>query len=221
MKEKTTQRLPPQALEIEMAVLGILLMSTKAVDKALYLLQPEYFYKTSNRLIFNAIAELAEEGSKIDLLTVPEKLTELGTIDTAGGVNEISCLADMYYSPAGIEHYITILEEKYLLRNGINFSNKLSDSCYLPKTRAEDMFALMRDFSDSLAKKQIKGSIITGDTLIETRISDLRRRIKNDRILSRYPEVDKILSAGFAPGITVIGGATSSGKSAFKTNKFD
>ncbi|MBC8278856.1 MAG: replicative DNA helicase [FCB group bacterium] len=138
-KEPEFQRLPPQALELEGAVLGAMMLNEEAFGKAVELLDEGCFYKTANRYIFQAMNKLFSENQKIDILTVPEKLKEMGILEESGGAYYVSELADMVSSPAGVEHYSGMLREKAILRNLIAASTEVIDDSYRPETKAFEL----------------------------------------------------------------------------------
>ena len=78
-------KLPPQALDLEEAVLGAMMLEKNAPEKVLDILKEDTFYSDSNKLIFKAIAELFVKAKPIDILTVTEELRKQGDLELAGG----------------------------------------------------------------------------------------------------------------------------------------
>jgi len=108
-------KIPPQALELEEAVLGALLLEKKAVDDVIDILSPESFYKDAHQKIYNAVKELFGESKPIDLLTVTEKLKSNGELDFVGGPYYISQLTNRVASAANIEFHARIIAQKPLM----------------------------------------------------------------------------------------------------------
>lgn len=121
--------LPPQAIDLEEAVLGALLIDASALEH-LDSLKPEYFYKDEHSLIFRAVLTLNTSGKKVDVLTVTEQLRAMGELDSAGGAYFITTLPDRIASAAHIEHHIFILKQKYIRRALIEMSQRTMRNAY-------------------------------------------------------------------------------------------
>ena len=121
--------LPPQAIDLEEAVLGALLIDASALEH-LDSLKPEYFYKLEHNLIFHAVLNLNSAGKKVDILTVTEQLRSMGDLDTVGGAYFITTLPDRIASAAHIEHHIFILKQKYIRRALIEMSQRTMRNAY-------------------------------------------------------------------------------------------
>src|SRR5579871_4651628 len=109
-------RIPPQNLEAEQAVLGSMLIEKQAVEKAAELLKPEDFYRDAHRYIFEAMLALAERDEPVDLLTVSEELQSKDQLDIVGGRLYLINVMEAPATAANIEHYAHIVEEKAILR---------------------------------------------------------------------------------------------------------
>lgn len=109
-----TNRVPPNALDIEKAVLGAILIEKEAINMVVDLLIPEMFYGTANQIVYKAIKTLYDKSQPIDLLTVKDELkSELNTI---GGVYYLTSLTNDVVSSAHITNHSRRIVEKYLLR---------------------------------------------------------------------------------------------------------
>ena len=95
---------PPQATDIEEAVLGAMMVNTDSVDQVMDMLKPESFYDIKNRGIFKAMCELFNERSPIDMLTVVEKMKQNGTLIEAGGPARIAALTQKVGTGANVEY---------------------------------------------------------------------------------------------------------------------
>ncbi len=132
MKEKTSPKrlptrsqshanVPPQALPLEEAVLGALMLDKEAIDIVLDVLKPAYFYSEAHRAIYRAILRLFNASRPIDLLTVTEALRKSGDLDKAGGPYYLVGLTNRVASAANIEYHARIIAQKYISRNIIEF----------------------------------------------------------------------------------------------------
>ena len=113
---------PPQALDVEEAVIGALLIEPSCVDDSVEELTPSSFYSEKHRMIFQAIVALVNEHSSVDLLTVSQKLKEQGNFEVVGGASELAGLTQKVGAAAHIEYYIKILKQKCIQRELITAS---------------------------------------------------------------------------------------------------
>ena len=109
-------RIPPQNLEAEQAVLGSMLIERPAVERAAEVLKPEDFYRDAHRYIFEAMLALAERDQPVDLITLEEELRSRSQIDNVGGFTYLRNLMDAPATAANVEHYARLVEEKAILR---------------------------------------------------------------------------------------------------------
>jgi len=107
-------KLPPQALELEEAVLGAMMIDKKGVDEVIDILQPDAFYKDAHKNIFEAIVQLFNETQPIDLLTVSAQLKKTGKLDLSGGDYYLIQLTQKISSSAHIEFHSRIILQKFI-----------------------------------------------------------------------------------------------------------
>ena len=123
-------RMPPQAVEVEQAVLGAMLIDSRAVGRAFELLEDEAFYHGPHGRIFAAMKELWERNEAVDQLTVGEQLKRQGHLEAAGGVVYLAELAAGVASAANIEHHARIVVERALSRGLIEASAEISNRAF-------------------------------------------------------------------------------------------
>jgi replicative DNA helicase len=136
-------KIPPQALEIESAIISAMLIDSKGVEEAMLILKEEYFYNPKFQKIFKAIKSLYDSNHPVDLVTVSDKLKTLGSLDAIGGDFELVKLTQKVASAAHIEFHCRIVLQKYLKREIISISTKAITKAY---DDAVDVFDLI-DFS--------------------------------------------------------------------------
>jgi len=115
-------KLPPQAVDLEEAVLGALMLEKDALTRVIDILHPDSFYKDAHRLIFKAIRRLFELSQPIDLLTVTNELKKSGELDLVGGPFVITQLTGRVASAANIEYHSRIILQKHIQRELIRIS---------------------------------------------------------------------------------------------------
>ncbi|MHB8927363.1 MAG: replicative DNA helicase [Bacillota bacterium] len=138
----TLERVPPQNLEAEQAVLGSMLIEREAIIKVADTLHREDFYREANREVFQAIVNLHEHGEAVDLVTVTDELRKQGLLETIGGIAYLTALANAVPTAANAEHYARIVEEKALLRELITVATDIVARGY---QGAEEVAALVDD----------------------------------------------------------------------------
>lgn len=109
-------KLPPQAVEVEEAVLGALMLERDAIYKVSGILSEESFYKPEHQVIFRTIQELSDSGKSIDLLTITQRLKDNNQLHEVGGLANITQLTRRVASSAHIEQHARIIAEKYFSR---------------------------------------------------------------------------------------------------------
>ena len=124
------EKLPPQSLDAEMAVLGSMLIEKDALIKATDILKPEHFYKSAHKQIFSAMLALSERGQAVDLITVTEELKRTGLLAQVGAERYLSELMDKVSTAAHVEYYANIVHNTALVRELINISTETIEKCY-------------------------------------------------------------------------------------------
>ena len=124
------EKIPPQNLDAEMAVLGSMLMDEDAISVSAEVLSSDTFYKDTHKKIFEAILGLYNTNKAVDLITLTDELKRLGALDEIGGVSFLTALANSVPTAANINHYVNIVKEKSILRTLINNSTRIISMCY-------------------------------------------------------------------------------------------
>ena len=130
------QRIPPSSLEAEQSVLGAMLLDKEAVAAAAEVLHGEDFYSDAHKEIYEAILDIYDRGTPVDLVTLAESLRQRGTLESVGGGTYISDLSMSVPSTANVRYYIRIVEEKATLRKLISASGDIMQESY---EAAEDL----------------------------------------------------------------------------------
>lgn len=114
--------IPPQAIDVEAAVLGAMMVNPDSVDAAIEILNAKSFYDVKHRYIFEAMVELYTERSPIDMLTVVQRLRQNGRLAEIGGPTKLAVLTQAVGTGANMEYYVRILQQKAIQRNLIEAS---------------------------------------------------------------------------------------------------
>lgn len=154
------EKLPPQALDAEMAVLGSMMIEAEALERAFDILKPEHFYKNAHQKIFNAMASLMAKNQAVDLITITEELKRQGFLAEIGGERYLSELMGKVSTAAHVEHYAKMVYEAALVRELINISTATVEECY---KNPDDPTSLIDEAQGKLFKlnqqRELKGFV--------------------------------------------------------------
>jgi len=140
-------KVPPQAVDLEEAVLGALMLEKEALSTVIEVLKPQSFYKEANTEIFKAIVELFNKAEPVDLLTVTNQLRKNGKLDFVGGPYYITELTTKVNSAANIEYHARIIAEQSIKRELISISGEIQKMAFEDTT---DVFELLDHTEQSL-----------------------------------------------------------------------
>lgn len=215
-------KVPPQAKELEDAVMGALLLEQKAFDEISGILKPECFYVEANQLLFRAIQDMKLAGVPVDILTLVEEMKRREQLDAVGGPYYITKLTNEVVSTANIDTHARIVLQKFIQRELIRISGEIIGDAYEDST---DVFDLLDE-----SENKITGivNMIQNDhmeTMVNALmgvIQDIDNKIANPTaafgIGSGFPSIDDY-TFGWQPadliGIAAFSGA---GKTAFALN---
>ncbi|MEP7250864.1 MAG: DnaB-like helicase N-terminal domain-containing protein, partial [Ginsengibacter sp.] len=132
-------KVPPQAKDLEEAVLGAIMLEKNAFDVAIEILKPECFYVEAHQRIFRAMQALQQKNSPIDMLTVVEELKFRQEIDLIGGPFYITKLTNAVVSSANIETHARIVLQKFIQRELIRISGEIIGDAYEDSTDVFDL----------------------------------------------------------------------------------
>lgn len=124
------EKVPPNNIDAERAVLGAMLLDKEAVSRALEIVHFSYFYLEAHQIIFKATLDLYNHNQPIDLVTVSDQLSNMGMLQDAGDYKYLLDLAESVPTTANVEQYARIVEEKYIRREMIRISNEISYQAY-------------------------------------------------------------------------------------------
>ena len=220
-QDLSIDRIPPQNIEAEMALLGSMLLEEEAVGRAIDHVHEESFYREAHRKIFSAILSLYSQNQAVDLVTLTDQLKKEGTLEEIGGTSYLASLANFVPTAANVDHYARIVREKHILRQLIQTSTQIAGECYEGSQDAD----LLLDQAESrifdiatrrvsaafvLIKEVIKGSIETIDSLYQ-------RKVHVTGLSTGFEDFDA-MTAGLQPAdLIVLAGRPSMGKSSFAT----
>ncbi|MCI0597540.1 replicative DNA helicase [Candidatus Parcubacteria bacterium] len=125
-----TLRVPPQSLDSERGLLGALLLKADVIHDVADTIKPDTFYAEKHRIIFEAMRELSDRGEPIDLLSLSEKLQNMGHLERIGGRAYLAELVNAAPSPGNYSHYADLVSRKHLLRSLIDAAHEITEAAY-------------------------------------------------------------------------------------------
>ena len=158
--EQTSGRVPPQAVDVEMAVLGSMLLEKEAISRALEILDDSVFYKPAHTKIFKAVIALFEKNEAVDSITIVEELRRSGWLEEVGGPLYISELTMRVTSAANIEYHAKIVLEKALLRNLISASTEITSKAFNENDDALDLLDEAENKIFQISEKRLKKTFV-------------------------------------------------------------
>ena len=213
-------KLPPQAVDLEEAILGALMLEKGPLNDVIDILhRPEIFYKDAHKKIYEAIQELFSESESIDILTVTQRLRTKGELDNIGGPFYISQLTNRVASAAHTEAHARIIVQKYIMRELIRISGKVIQKAY---DETSDVFNLL-DEAESELFAVAEGNIRKDYQNMTSLILKAKNEIENamnredgiNGIATGFTELDRITSGWQRSDMVVIAARPGMGKTAF------
>ncbi len=212
---------PPQALDMEEAVLGAMLVEPATIDESMEELSASCFYDPQHRMIFEAMSELVNEHAAIDLVTVSEKLRSKGNLEAIGGPVVLAGLSQNIAAAAHIEYYIKILKQKTIQRDLITASYEILKQSFDESTNVDDLIdnAQTKVFAaiQNNVKRDVQdiGSII--NEVLEN-LEELQNTTGLSGVPSGYPSIDRITQGWQKSDLIILAARPSVGKTAFALN---
>lgn len=217
-------KIPPHATDIEMAVLGQMLIQKSAINEVVEYLKPESFYKEAHQFIFEAMLSLRSKSRPIDSLLLTEELRFKERLEIIGGQYYLTKITDTVVSSANIKHHCRIIVQKYIQRKIISLCGESITDAY---EDSSDVFELLDSLTNQLRDinneiQENKNVDVAGVSLeviksIHTKAYNARDGIYDpNEIFTQFPEWDKVNGSLF-PGLFVIAGRPGMGKGVVMT----
>lgn len=212
-------KLPPQAIELEEAVLGAILIENEALEKVIEFIRPEMFYKDQNGQILEAILSCRRKNIKIDILTVTQEAKALGILEIIGGAYYITQLTNRIASSANIEFHFRIVQQAYLKRELIRLSYGLTKEAYEDSSDFFDVKDKIEKALLALTANLGSNKFHTPNSLMEQVLGDNEVMIKNPGALlgvpSGFDDIDRLTGGWQKSDLIILAARPGMGKTAF------
>ncbi len=215
----TLGKLPPQARDLEEAVLGALMLEKDALSSVIDVLKPEVFYVESHQKIFQAIRTLFEKTSPVDILTVTAQLRQQGELEMIGGAYYITELTNRVASAANIEYHARIIIQKFIQRELIRISTDVISSAYEDTTDVLDLLDKAEKNLFDIAQNNLRRDSRKMDDILHETLKEMEElRNKTDGLTgigSGFTDLDRMTSGWQKSDLVIIAARPAMGKTAF------
>ena len=212
---------PPQALDVEEAVLGAMLVEPATIDESMEELSASCFYDPQHRMIFEAMAELVNEHVSIDLVTVSEKLRSKGNLEAVGGPVVLAGLSQNIAAAAHIEYYIKILKQKTIQRDLITASYEILKQSFDESTNVDDLIDNAQTKVFAAIQNNVKRDVQDIGSIINSvldNLQELQNTTGLSGVPSGYPSIDRVTQGWQKSDLIILAARPSVGKTAFALN---
>ena len=210
---------PPQAIDIEEAVLGALLLEQNVIPDVLDQIQSDCFYKDAHRKIFEAITKLAERNDPVDIFSVSDELTKSGLLEEVGGMAYLSQLSTKIGAAAHVEYHTKVLLQKFIQRELISISYDIQKKAFDDSLPVDDLVDSAEQRIFNLAERNMRSETETIKSIINQAIAEIEENQKREDSLSGVPSgytgIDKVTYGWQKADLIILAARPSVGKTAF------
>ncbi len=212
-------KIPPQALDLEEAVLGAIMLEKDALAAIIDIIRPEAFYKDAHQVIFNSISRLFAKSEPVDILTVTNELKFTGELEAAGGPFYIAQLTNRIASSANTEFHARIILQKFIQRELIRISSEIIKDAYEDTT---DVFQLLDKAENqlfSVGENNLRRNYLDMQSLIRDAVRQIETAKTKPGQFSGLPsgftDLDRITSGWQPSDLIIMAARPGMGKTAF------
>ena len=212
---------PPQALDVEEAVLGAMLLEPNCVDQAMEELQADCFYDPKHRQIFEAMSKLVLDHTSIDIITVSSKLKETGSLEMVGGAVTLANLSENVGSAAHIEYYVKILKQKKIQRDLISASYDILRDSFDESIKVDDLIDKAQTKIYDAIQSNVRKEIQDIGSVINVAMADIQEMQTSEGLSgvpSGFVSIDRVTMGWQKSDLIILAARPSVGKTAFALN---
>ena len=216
------ERVPPQNIEAEQAVLGAMLIDKEAIAKATEVLSADDFYREAHRVIFSAMLELYNKNEAVDMVTVTEILKRDNKLEDIGGIAYITSLANVVLTAANVKYHAEIVAEKSVLRQLVRVSTEIAAMVY----EANEDVGTLLDTAESrileISNRKKKNDFTAINDILMDSVQSIESLLQNKGGLTGLPagfaDLDKLTSGLHPSDFIILAARPSMGKTALALN---
>lgn len=212
-------KVPPQALDMEEAVLGAIMLEKEAVITIMDILKPASFYREAHQKIFKAVLDLNTKEYPVDLYTVTEELRSHNELDSVGGPVYLTQLTSKVVSAANVDYHARIVAQKYIQRELIRVSTEIQNRSFDDSIDVTELLDFSENELFQIAEGNIKREVAPINMVIKEAIREIEEAGKREDALvgipSGFTKLDRLTSGWQKADLVIIAARPSMGKTAF------
>lgn len=217
-----TEKIMPQAIEIEQCVLGAMFLSDQAIKKCVENLTPDVFFLDAHRKIFEVMQNLSEQNIMIDAPLVIAELEKRGILDSVGGTEYLTVILNSVISSSNIDEHIKIVNEKAILRRLIDVSSSIIDNAYDGDTELSDVLETAETKILNVVKTRKGSEFKSIQDVLNRTVEQINRIVDNKGEITGLPtgftDLDKLTTGLHPHELIIIAARPAMGKTAFALN---
>ncbi|NJR65369.1 MAG: replicative DNA helicase, partial [Leptolyngbyaceae cyanobacterium CRU_2_3] len=216
-----SDRLPPQNIDAEEAILGGILLDPEAIGRVMELLRPEVFYISAHQEIYRAAVALQAQGRPTDLMTVTSWLHDRGVLEKIGGQGRLAQLVDRTISAVNIDQYAQLVNEKYLRRKLIQVGTEISQMGYQSDVALEKVLDESEQKIFGITQSRPQQSLVATADILTSTFSDIESRslgLVLPGISCGFYDLDAMTQGFQRSDLIIAAGRPSMGKTSFVLN---
>lgn len=210
---------PPQAIEIEEAVLAAMMTDADVISDVLDQLNEKCFYKESNRKIFEAIQWLSSRNYSVDILTVADQLSKKGQLEEVGGAAYLSEISMRYSAAANTDYHCKVLLQKFIQRELISISHNIQKNAFEDTLPVDDLLQTAAQDIFELTDRNMRKDTSPVDAVLKRAIEEIEESQNRTDGLSGVPSgyrgIDAVTYGWQKSDLIIIAARPSVGKTAF------
>ena len=215
-------RVPPNNLEAEQAVLGSILLDNEAVYRIMEIVRIEDFYRPSHRIIYAAVLELLEKSEPVDLVTLTNHLETRGDLETVGGRTALTSLVDGVPTAASVGPYATIVREKSVLRKLIQVATEIVSQGYGDAGEVDHFVDQAEKMIFDIAQNKISQSLYKVADIVRDTYAAIEEQYERKEAVTGlstgFVDLDRLTSGLQPSDLIIVAGRPSMGKTALALN---
>ncbi|MCX6245507.1 MAG: replicative DNA helicase [Bacteroidetes bacterium] len=212
-------KVPPQAVDLEEAVLGAMMLEKDKLGAVIELLKPEVFYKTEHQLIFAAIMRLFAQVKPVDILTVTDELRQSGELEMVGGPYYIAMLTNRVASSANIEFHTRIILQKHIQRELIRISSAIIKDAFEDTTDVFDLLDRAESSLFTVSESSLRRNVRSMQSLVKEAVAEIAAGRAHEGHLrgvgSGFTDIDRITAGWQRSDLIILASRPGMGKTAF------
>ncbi len=212
-------KIPPQAVDLEEAVLGAIMLEKDALTAVIDILQPEVFYKEAHKTIYSAIFALFGRSEPVDILTVTNELKSRGELELVGGPYYITQLTNRIASAANVEYHARIISQKFIQRELIRISSEIIKDAYEDTTDVFDLLDKAEQSLFAVSESNLRRNYDDMQSLVKDAISEIEAARDQDSHLrgipSGFADLDRLTNGWQKSDLVILAARPGMGKTAF------